>query len=276
MVYRHLGAVLGTASILLTSPLTTDAAARLSVSFHHQEHSLSCEVATLKMALGVYRIVVSEDELIATLPFDLTPKGEGIWGDPNQGFVGNINGSMLGTGYGVYWDPIAALGNHYVQTKVMQHGSASEVARFVAQGNPVIVWGYYGRRAVRNWQTVNGDNIKAVNGEHTRVVYGFDGSVENPSHFYLVDPLDGYMSWSTEEFMYNWSALEHHAVVVMSPRTWMRVGEESRIWEIDQSTNTRRWVTTWDAFVRRGGTTSAVRSIASDELLRYKVGTDIL
>jgi uncharacterized protein YvpB len=228
------------------------------------------------MALGVYGIEMSENELITQLPFDPTPKGVGIWGDPNAGFVGNINGSMLGTGYGVYWEPIAALGNQYAPTKVMAHGSASEVARFIAQGNPVIVWGYYGRRAVHSWQTVNGDNVKAVNGEHTRVVYGFDGSIEHPSRFYLVDPLDGYMSWSTAEFMYNWSALDHHAVVVLPPRTWMRVNGDSRIWEIDQSTNTRRWVTTWDTFVRRGGTTTAVRSIANDELLRYKVGADIL
>lgn len=276
MVYRHVGAVLSTVSILLIAPLTTDAATRLPVSFHRQEHSLSCETATLKMALGAHQIVVSEDELIAKLPFDPTLKGAGIWGDPNKGFVGSINGSMLHTGYGVYWDPIADLGNQYATTRIIQHGSASEVARHVAAGNPVIVWGYYGRRAVYTWQTAKGETIKAVNGEHTRVVYGFDGPVENPTHFYLIDPLDGPMSWSTEKFMYNWSALDHHAVVVMPPRTWVRVSNDAKVWEIDKSTNTRRWVTTWEALTYRGGTAQAVQTITSEELLRYTVGTDIL
>lgn len=228
------------------------------------------------MALGVHNIAVSEDELIAKLPFDPTPKGNGIWGDPNKGFVGNIDGSMLGTGYGVYWDPIAAVGSQYARTEVIEHGSAADIARHIRDGNPVIVWGYYGRRAVYNWQTPAGEHIKAVNGEHTRIVYGFDGSTENPERFYLIDPISGHMSWSTEEFMFNWSALEHHAVVVTPPRMWMRVEGDTKVWEIDTKTNTRQWVTTWNAFVSRGGGADDIRSIHETELLRYTPGADIL
>ncbi|MEX1111898.1 MAG: C39 family peptidase [Candidatus Andersenbacteria bacterium] len=276
MVFRHLGATLGTLSILLMPPLAADASVRLPVSFHRQEHSLSCEIATLKMALGAHGVDVSESELIAKLPFDPTPKEAGVWGNPNEGFVGIINGTMLGTGYGVYWDPIAKVGNDYAPTHVIKHGSASEVARHIDSGNPVIVWGYYGRRAVHSWRTPAGESIKAVNGEHTRIVYGFDGTADNPTHFYLIDPIDGHMSWSTEEFMHNWSALNHHAVVVLPPRTWIRVIGDIKVWEVDISTNTRQWVTTWDIFEARGGTSQAIQSVTSEELLRYTVGTDIL
>lgn len=264
------------AAAALLLPVSTDASVRLPVQLHRQEHSLSCEVATLKMALDAHGVVIPESELIAKLPFDPTPKDGGVWGDPNKGFVGSIDGAMLVNGYGVYWDPIAAVGDGYADAEVIRHGSASDVARHLADGNPVIVWGYYGRRAVYNWRTSAGATVKAVNGEHTRIVYGFDGTVENPTRFYLIDPIDGHMSWSTEEFMHNWSALNHMGVVVKPPREWVRLSGDTKVWEINRQENTRRWVTTWNVFISRGGAAESIRGINAAELMQYSAGADIL
>src|SRR5262245_9197550 len=56
--------------------------ALLEVKWHRQEHSLSCEIAALKMALSAQGIEVPESELIGRLRFDVTPRANGVWGDP--------------------------------------------------------------------------------------------------------------------------------------------------------------------------------------------------
>lgn len=268
-------AALSTAAVLAYAPMDTFAQeVRLPAAFHKQEHSLSCEVATLKMALGVHGIDITESELIAKLPFDSTPRGDGIWGDPNEGFVGSINGRMLTTGYGVYWDPIAKLGNQYAQTTVLRHSSAPELAKHIAAGDPVIIWGNYGRPSVHLWRTPAGKVINAVNGEHTRVVYGFDGPVGAPTRFYLLDPLIGPHSWSTAQLMDNWGRLGHMGVVVSKNPRWVRIPGQTQVWEISRDGKARHWVTTWATLFKRGGA-SLIRAIDAPALNSYSVGRPI-
>ena len=74
-------------------------AIKLAVAYHRQEHGLSCEVASLLMALNYKGIEVTENELIRQLPVsDPGPRQkDNTWGDPNLGFVGNIDGIMPNT-----------------------------------------------------------------------------------------------------------------------------------------------------------------------------------
>ena len=251
-------------------------AIRLPVKLHVQEHSLSCEIATLKMALSVHGLIVSENDLISRLAFDPTPKGTGVWGDPSKGFVGSIDGRMLVTGYGVYAPPIAQVGNAYASAELLRNGSAGQLARHIAAGNPVIIWGHYGQRLnVFGWHTREGTPVRAVDGEHTRLVYGFDGPVQSPTRFYLVDPVTGAFSWSTDELMRNWSSLDYIGVVVSPQRQWVREAGDTQIWEIDTKRATRRWITSWQAFVHRGGSAAAVAPITRAKLLQYTLGSPI-
>lgn len=243
--------------------------------FHRQEQSLSCEIATLKMALQVHDISVSERELISQLAFDPTPKGSGIWGDPYTGFVGKIDGRMLVDGYGVYWDPIAAVGNKYAVASVMKNGSPSQLARAIASGNPVIIWGHYGTGDLYSWKTPAGKQIRAVDGEHTRIVYGFDGPVYAPTRLYLIDPFTGPFSWSPDELMDNWSSFDHTGVVVSKSPLWVRIPGEIDIWELDSKKNVRRLITTWGTFIARGGSSGLVVDIARATLTKYVPGTSI-
>ena len=77
---------------------------KLDVPYHRQEHSLSCEIAALKMALDYYGLKISESDLIKELVFNTkdSRSKNNIWGDPDLGFVGNIDGKIPNGGYGVY------------------------------------------------------------------------------------------------------------------------------------------------------------------------------
>lgn len=186
----------------------------LPLKFHRQEHSLSCEAATLKMVLNFHGIDVSESEIIKKMPFDTTLRSGNIWGDPHLGFVGNIDGKMMVDGYGVYWEALAVTGSNWTKVKVLKNGLVSDLVENISQGRPVIVWGYLGRGKPVSWQTPEGKKIYGVNGEHTRVVYGYKGPADEPDGFMVMDPTYGPAYWAREKFMRNWDAFGRAGIVV--------------------------------------------------------------
>ena len=190
------------------------AVTRLDVSYHRQEHSLSCELASLKMVLNYYGVNVSESEIIEKLAFDTTPKTRTTWGDPSVGFVGNIDGKMGKTGYGVYYGPVAEVARNWKYADAMNQLTAQDVANHIERDRPLVVWGYYGSGKRLSWSTPEGKKIYAVNGEHARVVIGFTGSALDPEGFILLDPIYGEIYWTTEQFMKNFASFDNSAVVV--------------------------------------------------------------
>jgi uncharacterized protein YvpB len=238
---------------------------------HRQEHSLSCEVASLKMALAAVGVDVPESELISLLPFDPTPKSGNVWGDPYKGFVGSIDGKMMSTGYGVYWDPIAKVGLHYRRTQALQHADLERVLAEVAKGNPVVVWGYYGNGHRHSWVTPEGRTINAVNGEHARVLMGYTGSSKAPEKLILLDPIYGELHWTVQEFITNWSALESGAVVVYKDPRWVKTENSSVVWEIGADGLTRYALAMdWNTFIDQGGVGEAI-TVVSDDWFNAKV-----
>ncbi len=65
-------------------------------------------------------------------------------------------------------------------------------------------------------------------------------------------------------------------VVVAKNPLWVRVSGDTKVWELNDDDHTRRWVSSWEAFVRRGGSKDAVSSISEEQLLTYTVGEPIL
>jgi uncharacterized protein YvpB len=193
------------------------AATILPIEFHRQQHSLSCEVASLKTALQMHRVSVTESELIRRLPFDNSPRKNGVWGDPSKGFVGSIDGRMMATGYGVYAPPLAYAASPYTDTRVLKNASITDLTKHLQAGRPVIVWGYYGSGQPVTWKTSSGQTVNAVSGEHTRVAYGFEGPANNPAAIYLMDPIAGPLRWSTRQFQNNWNSLNNMSLVVYPP-----------------------------------------------------------
>ena len=119
--------------------------AELAIKFHKQEHSLSCEAAVVKMILDYYGLGISESEIIENMLFDATKRSGNIWGDPDAGFVGNIDGKMGVDGYGIHWDPIAKLISKWRKAEVITNGLARDLAFHISEGHPIIVWGSSGR-----------------------------------------------------------------------------------------------------------------------------------
>ncbi|MDP3800379.1 MAG: C39 family peptidase [bacterium] len=188
----------------------------LKVPFHKQEHALSCEAAALKMALSFYNVAVTETELIRDLKFEtIEPRNEfNIWGDPDKGFVGNIDGKIPNEGYGVHEQPIIDLALQYRDAKKMKDAQLPDVLNEVKNGHPVIVWGSIGNGKDISWFTWEGKYIKAVHGEHTRVVIGFSGTPENAKYILLLDPIYGKVTMSKSRFLKDWALLDNKAVVV--------------------------------------------------------------
>lgn len=246
---------------------------RLNVPFHRQEHTLSCEIASLKMALSGVGLNIPESELISHLPFDSTPRGNGVWGNPYQAFVGDIDGKMMQSGYGVYWDPIAQVGARYRRTEVIHNGALGELIYHLNQGRPVVVWGYYGNGARYEWKTPDGGLVRAVNGEHARVLIGYTGNMANPENLILLDPIYGELVWSVEQFLSNWAALENGAVVVYPTPRWVKTYNSNVVWELNAEGTTRHALAMdWQSFVAGGGIGEGIQVVSQDWLDSKPVG----
>lgn len=188
----------------------------LAIPFYPQEHALSCEVAALRMALAYVGYQVSEDELIANLTFSARePMKNGIWGDPDEGFVGNIDGSIFEfTGYGVYDRPIAALAQKYRPASVVSDPTLDQILDLAEKGNPVIVWGLLSHRTPQIWESLSGKTVIAYPGEHARVLMGYTGNRQDVHELILMDPIYGRIRMDVDRFLSDWQTLGNRAVVV--------------------------------------------------------------
>ena len=186
----------------------------LNIPVDYQDRPLSCEAAATKMALNYKGANVSEDDIMNYVGFDPTVKNGNIWGDPYSAFVGSIDGKQNSTGYGVYWDPIAKAANHFRPAEAFTNGTAQKLATEINAGNPIVIWGTLGSAVADLWQTPDGKTINAWKGEHARTVVGYKGRVDNPSAFYINDPVKGRLIWTTSDLLGNWGAFQNSGVII--------------------------------------------------------------
>lgn len=203
------------------------ATAQLDVPFLRQEHALSCEVAALRMALGYRSVRITEAELLKKIGVDPTPRtgdawgraprsSKGAkWGDPDTAFVGDVDGIMLKTGYGVHARPIGRVAGEYRKAQVVENGTPKLLTEEINAGNPIIIWGFIpGRGKPLSWTTLGGKEIRAVDGEHARVVIGYVGEADKPSGFLVLDPIYGEQYWTTKKLLENWEPLGKIGVII--------------------------------------------------------------
>lgn len=122
----------------------------LSVPWYHQEYELSCEAASLRMALAHEGIATTDTAILDIIGIDrrraFFENGALRWGDPFTTFVGDPNGSEVAlTGYGTYYPTIAraaaALGGSVLTAG--QSIDAATVYAAILQGHPVVAWVTY-------------------------------------------------------------------------------------------------------------------------------------
>ena len=178
---------------------------------------MSCEAASLKMALANKEIYVSEDEIMQEIGYD-NPliRKDSLWGDPHKAYVGDIDGKICDTGYGVYWEPVAKAANIWREAEAFSGWSLEKLMREIKAGNSVIVWGALPTANLTDcsWYTPEGKYIKAYQETHVRLVVGYIGDAENPSKIIINDPLSGRLYWDTSFFLANWSVFGYSGVVV--------------------------------------------------------------
>lgn len=199
-----------------TQTLTTiqSETVKLPVPSYLQQHTLSCEVASLRMALAYRGVTKSEDELLAQVGVDNTPHIDGTWGNPYERFVGNVNGNQMRDGYGVYWGPIERVAKMYGNAQAFQNGNIGVLTSNILKGNPTIIWVYSESGAPTHWKTPSGVDVFAVAGEHTVVVVGFVGTPDNPSQIIVNDSLVGQVYWPRAFFDRKWATFSQSGVTI--------------------------------------------------------------
>jgi len=174
-------------------------------------------MSALHMVADYYRRNVTEDALIEMLAFQKEPPrvegGRMIWGDPNEGFVGSVDGKQIYRqaleehppgekkvwewGYGVYPKPIAEVAAK-MNLPAYLIDSLDDVYRHLDKGNPVIaIVPAKGETKATKWwwYTERGDRIEVIDREHAVVLeprYNDDYVYVNDSALYAGDEVFKY------------------------------------------------------------------------------------
>lgn len=188
----------------------------LDIPLDWQDYPLSCEAASLKMALTFKGLNVSEDEIMEKIGYDLTSRKDGVWGDPYQTYVGDIKGEICETGYGVYWGPVAEAASNWREAEAFSGWELEDLIEELQLGNPVVFWGTLPKDVLNDcsWSTSEGRYVKAFKETHVRLIVGFIGESDNPSKIIINDPLSGRLYWSTSYFLTNWGAFDYSGVAI--------------------------------------------------------------
>lgn len=168
----------------------------LNVPLYAQEYTNSCEAAALRMALAYYGIKARDMEIIEHFGYSPNLKNvpANIWDDPQEQFVGFVNATGRGQGYGVYGLPVVQAILDYGKKADYYTGTSSITAQMLATsiraGNPVMIWGYSSlTEKPYTWKSPKGKDILAFRGEHVRLVVGVSGPTSAPTGFYVNDSL---------------------------------------------------------------------------------------
>lgn len=212
------GGVLVAASFLLPSlPAHASSERRLlPVPFHYQCHTLTCEIAALRMAAEYHGQVWSEDALLTILPIkECQPRyesGSVVWANPDLAFPGNFRGWQLYRG-GLDEHPERARGDHWgygihapvIADLAVRIGLAAELFDRVeavyeaidADCVPIVIVPDGGRdQAVRwQWHTPQGNPVAVMNAEHSVVVRGY-----NDQTVWVNDPKGKVWSYRRDRF----------------------------------------------------------------------------
>jgi uncharacterized protein YvpB len=174
------------------------ARAVLDVPVIAQAYNLSCEAASLQMALAYEGVSAGQASLLAAMkPDDSTPELRGgvvvRWSDPYVNFVGDPAGHEYdSTGYGVYY-PVVARVAAAAGGSVAWSGTGlswTELARHVRVGHPVVAWvafdgtRYAAGRSLSSYVAWDGRRVPFGPGyEHAVTIAGVDDDsvlVNNP------------------------------------------------------------------------------------------------
>lgn len=147
-----------------------------------------CEVTSLAMMLQYAGITVDKMKLANEIK-KVDFMNDGVRGNPNEGFVGNIY-TFSESGYGVYHGPLFQLAKKYLPNKAVDltGKGIEEMYKSVKAGQPVVMitnatFAPLDEDEFTTWETNSGD-VSITYNEHCVVLIGYD-----KEFVYIRDPL---------------------------------------------------------------------------------------
>ena len=176
----------------------TDTRVVSGVAFYYQDHPLSCEEASMSMALTHQGIALSQDQILSELGADSRPMyvdqaGRVHWGNPYETFVGNVDGNESDyTGFGTYYPPLVRVARAH-GARILAYGSMSALTIYerVLAGHPVVAfatwdWLWHPRHDYISFDGRSIPWIGPVYASHVYVVLGV-----SPDQVLINDPIRG-------------------------------------------------------------------------------------
>ncbi|ACO30124.1 TPA: C39 family peptidase [Bacillus cereus] len=175
-----------------------------------------CEVTSLAMMLQYAGITVDKMKLANEIK-KVDFMNDGVRGNPNEGFVGNIY-TFSESGYGVYHGPLFQLAKKYLPNKAVDltGKSIEELYKSVKAGQPVVMitnatFAPLDEDEFTTWETNNGD-VSITYNEHCVVLIGYD-----QESVYIRDPLKDSLDVKVprEKFEQAWVQMGSQAISYM-------------------------------------------------------------
>jgi len=148
-----------------------------------------CEVTSLAMMLQYAGVSVDKMTLANEIK-KVDFIDDGVRGNPNEGFVGNIY-TFSESGYGVYHGPLFQLAEKYLPNKAVDltGKNIEEIYKSVKAGQPVVMitnatFAPLDADEFTTWETNSGD-VSITYNEHCVVLIGYD-----KEFVYIRDPLN--------------------------------------------------------------------------------------
>ena len=148
-----------------------------------------CEVTSLAMMLQYAGVSVDKMKLANEIK-KVNFIEDGVRGNPNEGFVGNIY-TFSESGYGVYHGPLFQLAKKYLPNNAVDltGNGIEEIYKSVNNGQPVVMitnatYAPLDEDEFTIWET-NGGDVSITYNEHCVVLVGYD-----KESVYIQDPLN--------------------------------------------------------------------------------------
>ncbi|WML47247.1 C39 family peptidase [Neobacillus sp. PS3-34] len=180
-----------------------------------------CEVTSLAMLLGHAGIAVDKLTLAKEVKKDLTPykidAGKVYFGNPNNGFVGNMY-DFQKPGLGVFHAPISALAEKYLPGRIddLSGGDFQELKIHLSDGRPVWVitnttYQKLDESQFQYWNTPSG-LLKITYKEHAVLLTGY-----NKDFVFFNDPLTGEKNKKApiKDFEESWVQMGRQAITYL-------------------------------------------------------------
>nr|WP_263324765.1 C39 family peptidase [Neobacillus sp. Marseille-Q6967] len=168
-----------------------------------------CEVTSLAMILNFKGIDVSKNELADAVNRVPMQYSNGQYGNPNTGFVGNMED---GPGLGVYHEPLFQLAQQYADGVDLTGQPFEVLLKQVAGGNPVWIITTSTFAPVsefQTWQTPEGP-VDITYNMHSVVITGYDAE-----NIYINNPYGTKnQKVDKENFILAWEQMGKQAIVI--------------------------------------------------------------